>query len=44
MPVLTSTGRSFPARRLYRVQNGPASFTFIFIFSEAGNGFARIIV
>jgi hypothetical protein len=44
MPVLTSMGRSFPARRLYRVQNAPASFTAMFKFSENGTGFARIMV
>jgi hypothetical protein len=27
-------GRSFPARRLYRVQNAPASFAAMLKFSE----------
>jgi hypothetical protein len=43
MPVLTSMGRSFAARRLYRVQNAPASFEAMLKFSENGTAFARNI-
>jgi hypothetical protein len=42
MPVLTSMGRSFLARRLYRVQNAPASFAAMLTFSAIGGGLARI--
>jgi sigma54-dependent transcription regulator len=40
---LTSMGRSFLARRLYRVQKAPASFTAMFIFSVIGTVFALIM-
>jgi hypothetical protein len=40
MPVLIKMGRSFLARRLYRVQNAPALFNAILIFSETKVDFA----
>jgi hypothetical protein len=43
MPVLTSMGRSFLARRLYRVQNAPASLAAMLKFSVIGKGFSWII-